>query len=45
MPIAYLFNNLTHVERAAPKPPNEDDIPPRPEDGASCHGLVIPLFS
>ena len=24
----------------SPKPPNEDDIPPRPEDGASCHGLV-----
>jgi hypothetical protein len=25
----------------SPKPPNKDGIPPRPEDGASCHGLVI----
>ena len=24
----------------SPKPPNEDDIPPRPKDGASYHGLV-----
>ena len=24
----------------ARSPPNEDDIPPRPEDEASCHGLV-----
>ena len=24
----------------APKPPNKDAIPPRPEAGASCHDLV-----